>query len=75
MDASIGLWEELPNTLLHGEEKQVAEQQSYSTLKLPQRHLPISMFSPVNTHVMQYHWGTTPNVTLTVGTSQRGRRE
>lgn len=48
---------------------------SYSILKPPQRHFPISIFSPVNTHVMQYHWGTTPNVTLTVGTSQRGRRE
>lgn len=71
------MWEELPSTLLLGRKEQVAEQESSNILKLPQRHLPVSVFSPGNTQVLQYHWGTPPNPVLTGGgeTSQRGRGE
>lgn len=64
--ASIAMWEELPSTLLLGRKEQVAEQESSNILKLPQRHLPVSVFSPGNTQVLQYHWGTPPNPVLTV---------
>lgn len=60
------MWEELPSTLLLGRKEQVAEQESSNILKLPQRHLPVSVFSPGNTQVLQYHWGTPPNPVLTV---------
>lgn len=56
----IGMWERLPNILHGGRKVQVADQ-SENILQATQTYLPVSAFSPGNTHVLQYHRGTTPS--------------